>query len=69
MENQRERSRPHDPLRRYTSANPRARLYENEQNKALLGTRHKWRVPRTLTFCFTDEMKMIEIGATTTARR
>ena len=30
MENQRERPRPRDPLPRFTSAEPRARLYENE---------------------------------------
>jgi len=35
-------------------------------NNALLGTRHKWRAPRTLTFCFARDMKIKGASATTT---
>ena len=46
---------PHLTLPRYGSIQSRAASIttgqiEKESNNALLGTRHKWRVPRTLTF-------------------
>jgi hypothetical protein len=42
--------------------------HEYDLNKALLGTRHKWRVPRTLTFGH-REKRQINIRVELTRQR